>query len=200
MSNSILNINDLPSIDEVKKITQALALVDAIIMPEWEYRFFSFNANWDGAGREMMASMRDGSGSEYFINFTQGGVAGKVLSDDQLADASASLSHVPDSFSGFKSEPAFSLGNATFFFWRSRDSSVWKSSPNNLACYPLLGFLIGGFKAYLDWAEGYYEKSIDHDVLKDVFTSLTVNASQLSILNSELSLEDLEEDLNEILQ
>jgi hypothetical protein len=199
MSNSIQKINDLPSIEEVKKISQGLALVDAILMPEWEYRYFSFNSNWDGNRSEMMASMRDGSGSEYFINFTEGGVAGKVLSDEQLSDASAFLVHVPDSFTGFKNEPAFSLDNATFFFWRERDSSAWEASPSDLASYPLLGFLVGGIAGYLDWAESYYEKSIDHDVLKDVFTSLTININQLSILNPDLTLEDLEEDLKEIL-
>ncbi len=200
MNNSIQNINDLPSIEEVKRVSQGLALIDAILMPEWEYRYFSFNCNWDGNRGEMMASMRDGSGSEYFINFTKHGVAGKVLFNGQLPDASAFLSHVPDSFSDFKVELAFNLTNATFFFWRERDSCVWESSPNHLTCHPLLGFLIGGFKNYFDWAEGYYEKSIDHDVLKDVFTSLTVNDYQLSILNPDLSLEDLEKDLKEIFQ
>ncbi len=200
MNNSILNINDLPSIDEVKKVSQALALVDAIIMPEWEYRFFSFNGNWDGNSGEMMASMRDGSGIEYFIHFTKNGVAGKVLYDKQLSDASKFLLCVPESFSTFKNEPAFGLDKATFFFWREKDNSTWESSPNNLACYPLLDFLAGGFENYLDWAENYYEKNIDHDVLKNVFTSLTINTSQLSILNPTLSLKELHDDINEILQ
>ena len=79
MSNAIKNINDLPSIDEVRKISQGLALIDSIIMPEWECRYFSFNSNWDGSRGEMMASMRDGTGAEYFINFSEIGVVGKVF-------------------------------------------------------------------------------------------------------------------------
>jgi hypothetical protein len=27
-------------------------VLDAILSPEWEYRFFSFNAEWDSAKRE----------------------------------------------------------------------------------------------------------------------------------------------------
>lgn len=67
MIKNIVNINDLPSIDEVKRRSQALALLDAILMPQWEFRYFSFNCNWDGSGNEMMASMKDGSGGEYFL-------------------------------------------------------------------------------------------------------------------------------------
>jgi hypothetical protein len=199
MSNSIQNINDLPSIDEVKEISQGLALIDAIIMPDWEYRYFSFNSNWDGNRGEMMASMRDGSGREYFINFADAGVAGKVFFEESLADVSSSLGLVPDCFSGFKNEAAFSLANATFFFWRECSRAVWVASPENLKAYPLLGFLVNGVAGYHRWAEDYYERSIDSDVLKDVFTSLAVTADQLAVLNPDVTLEDLEEDLQEIL-
>lgn len=199
MNTSIKHINDLPSIDKMKKISQGLALADAILMPEWEYRYFSFNNNWDGNRNEMMASMRNGAGSEYFINFTKYGAVGKVLSSEFSADTSKTLKPVPDKFSSFKKEPAFNLNNATLFFWHENDSSTWKASPNNLASYPLLGFLANGISTYTDWAENYYQKSINHDVLKDVFTSLTVDTSQLSILNPNLTLESLENDLNEIL-
>ncbi len=66
MDSSILYINELPSVERVKYVAQGLALLDAIIMPEWECRCFSFNCNWDGAGQEMMGSMRDGSGLSIF--------------------------------------------------------------------------------------------------------------------------------------
>lgn len=199
MTHSIQNIKDLPSIDEVKKVSQGLALIDAIIMPEWEYRYFSFNSNWDGNRGEMMASMRDGSGGEYFINFTGAGVTGKVLFEDSLTCVSPSLSLVPDSFFGFKNEAAFSVANATFFFWREKNSIAWMASPENLKAYPLLGFLTNGVVGYHSWAEDYYEKSIDSNVLKDVFNSLVITADQLAVLNPDVTLEDLEEDIQEIL-
>lgn len=41
MIYAIQNINDLPSPDTLRKRLQGLALADAIIMPEWEYRYFS---------------------------------------------------------------------------------------------------------------------------------------------------------------
>ncbi len=146
-----------------------------------------------------MASMRDGSGGEYFINFTSAGVAGKVLFEESLSDVSQPLGLVPDCFSGFKNEAAFSIANATFFFWREENKAAWIASPENLKSYPLLASLVNGITGYHSWAEDYYEKNIDSNVLKDVFTSLTVTADQLAILNPDVTLEDLEEDLQEIL-
>ncbi len=55
----------LPDIEGLRKLTQSLAMLDAIMSPEWEYRYYSFNSKWDDG--EMMASMRNGSGDEYFI-------------------------------------------------------------------------------------------------------------------------------------
>ena len=56
---------DLPDIPTVRRRSQALAILDAILCPEWAYRYFSFDSRW-GPGEEM-ASMRNGSGDEYSI-------------------------------------------------------------------------------------------------------------------------------------
>lgn len=64
-------LKSLPDIEDLRKLTQSLAMLDAIMSPEWEYRYYSFNSKW-GEG-EMMASMRNGSGDEYFILFDSHG-------------------------------------------------------------------------------------------------------------------------------
>jgi hypothetical protein len=64
-------LKSLPDIEGLRKLTQSLAMLDAIMSPEWEYRYYSFNSKW-GEG-EMMASMRNGSGDEYFILFNSHG-------------------------------------------------------------------------------------------------------------------------------
>lgn len=73
------------------------------------------------------------------------------------------------------------------------------ASPENLKAYPLLVFLVNGVAGYHRWAEDYYEKNIDSNVLKEVFTSLAITSDQLAILNPDVTLEDLEEELQEIL-
>ncbi len=61
----------LPDIESLKRLSQSLAMLDAIMAPEWEYRYYSFNAKW-GEG-EIKATMRDGSGDDYFILFNNHG-------------------------------------------------------------------------------------------------------------------------------
>jgi hypothetical protein len=39
--------------------------------PDWEYRYFSFDSKWDL--NEMMASMRNGQGDDFFILFNNNG-------------------------------------------------------------------------------------------------------------------------------
>lgn len=198
MDHEILKINNLPSIDEVKKRSQGLALLDAIIMPEWEHRYFSFNGNWDGCRTEMMASMRDGSGDEYFLHFSEKGAVGKVLYGNKMENVSPLLSSVPNHFSGFKQEAAFNLNNTTFYFWRNHGDETWSVLLNDLKSYALLGFLVGGVLYYHGWAEEYYDRKINLEMLKDVFNTLGINSKQLEILNPELNNDALSEDILEI--
>jgi hypothetical protein len=43
MPVSTRDLSQLPSIDRLEKITQSIAMLDAIVSPNWEYRCFSFN-------------------------------------------------------------------------------------------------------------------------------------------------------------
>src|ERR1700722_13099293 len=58
----------LPEVGGLRRLSQSLAMLDAILCPEWQYRYHSFNANW--AAGEEMASMRNGCGDDYFIVFS----------------------------------------------------------------------------------------------------------------------------------
>lgn len=65
-------ISRLPDVEESRCIFQAAAMLEAILMPEWEYRYYSYNAHWDE--KEQMASMRDGEGEHYFALFQPEGL------------------------------------------------------------------------------------------------------------------------------
>ena len=67
---STRDLSRLGGLSIIERVSQSIAVLDAILSPEWDYRFFSFNAAWDPANRERMASMRDGSGDEYFAVFS----------------------------------------------------------------------------------------------------------------------------------
>ncbi len=66
-------MTSLPSIPELLVRTKALAALDLVLSPEWEYRYYSFNAAW--SPNEQMASMRNGSGDEWWLVFHADGWA-----------------------------------------------------------------------------------------------------------------------------
>ena len=47
-------------------------MLDAVLSPEWDSRYYSFNSHWDQ--ETALASMRDGCGDGYFILFTPAGL------------------------------------------------------------------------------------------------------------------------------
>src|SRR5262245_44034411 len=66
---------DLPKSNVLRRVCQAMATLDALIMQEWEFRYYSHNSRWDP--QQEMASMRNGSGDHYCFLFTVGGGAFK---------------------------------------------------------------------------------------------------------------------------
>lgn len=68
---STRNLSELPDIDTLKRLFQSLAMLDAILSLEWQYRYYSFNAEWDV--NEALGSMRNGCGNHLFALFTCAG-------------------------------------------------------------------------------------------------------------------------------
>jgi hypothetical protein len=123
----------LPDVEGLRKLTQSLAMLDAIMSPEWEYRYYSFNSKWDDG--EMMASMRNGSGDDYFIIFDSHSAIMKGFDHESaMSPWSAEeeklwpglFDDVPDEFQSFLSEPAFSIQETTFCIWRRYVDSSWQ--------------------------------------------------------------------------
>ncbi len=68
---STQHLAELPEIKTLQKLCKALATLDAIISREWEYRYYSYNNAWDKIKQEEYFQMRDGSGDEFQILFSQ---------------------------------------------------------------------------------------------------------------------------------
>lgn len=43
MAISTSNSQDLPDVPTLKRLLQSIAMLDAILKAEWEYRYYSFN-------------------------------------------------------------------------------------------------------------------------------------------------------------
>jgi hypothetical protein len=202
----------LPDIESLRRLSQSLAMLDAIMSPDWESRYYSFNSKW-GEG-EVMASMRDGSGDEYFILFNPHGVIVKGFAHESPMSPYATesgkpwagvLDDAPDEFKNFLSEPAFSIGDTTFCIWRRYTDSSWQVGSID---YPeggdpdgsedLLSILDGQPSAYKEFAEYYYEKEIDLSAVEHIYQHRALTPEIVAALNADVSLGGLKSDVKEI--
>lgn len=183
MSLAVLNnLDNFPHPDVLKKASQSLAMLEAIIMPEWDYRYFSFNNFWDNG--ESMGSMRDGEGNELFILFYASTAIGKVFAKDHYLsnmDIDVLKSQVPSKFSRFINEPAFSMNDISFCFWYENLTKKWTSKfiSND---FEYLGFFCD-YAEYHHWAEEYYEKEIDISIVKDIYNHTPATKEIIERLN-----------------
>lgn len=168
----------LPSIPVLRRVAQSLAMLDAILCPEWEYRYYSFNAAW-GPGREM-ASMRNGSGDDWFLLFP---------------------SEVPPEFSSFLNEPAFSLANATFCYWRRAAEATWSRvaglAPDD-GSDEMLKLLVSGPSTYQQWAQEYFEVPVALEGVMAVFNHSPLSDTLIRSLNPEADIAGVHADASEI--
>jgi hypothetical protein len=209
-SSEILKI--LPAIDELRKLSQALAMLDAILSPEWEYRYYSFNSKWDSD--EMLASMRNGSGDGYFLLFNPAGAILKGFDHESPMSPYASqwgkvwpevLDGVPAEFQNFLAEPAFSMEDTTFCLWRRHGDPAWQTGQIS---YPqgedpdgsvdLLSILGGTAAAYQAFAREYYEQEIDLAAIQHIYDGKPLTSGIVKSLNENLDLDDLDADIEEI--
>lgn len=182
----------LPSISDLRRMTRSLAMLDAILCPEWEYRYFSFDNAW-APGMEM-ASMRNGCGDDWFLLFDPAGAALKgfahELSDKQFG---AKLqAQVPGVLSAFLNEPAFSMQDATFCYWRKADDADWskvEGGPEEDGAGDMLSLLVSGPTAYKAWAEGYFEVPVDLDAVSAVFAHVPLNDALIQMLNPDADVD-----------
>src|SRR5438309_1238962 len=111
---STRNVISIPPIEELRALVQSLAMLDAIVMRDWEYRYYSFNCRW--AEGEQMASMRNGEGDGWYCGFGVGGAFLKGFDhESEMSPWSKEsskvwpgvLDSVPEAFKAFSTEPAF---------------------------------------------------------------------------------------------
>ncbi|WFR64973.1 hypothetical protein P9222_13690 [Paenibacillus amylolyticus] len=194
-------IDKLPPISKCKQILKAAAMLDAILMSEWEYRYYSYNSQWDT--NEQMASMRDGQGNHYFAIFSPNGLIIKGFDKEYAlqhkVDRSDVVKSVPEAFHTFLTEPAFVMDQTTFCIWSVADQEGW-SAGTVLGDheYELLEILVGGAKYYHAWAQDYYEIALNIKLVEQVFDMKPIDEVLLHQLNVELRLSDIEDEIAEI--
>lgn len=206
------SLRELPNVDELKRTCQSLALLDAIVMADWEYRYYSFDANW--GDDESLASMRDGSGDAFFILFNSAGAIVKGYAHESaMAQHSVDtgevwpgvLNEVPPEFEAVLNDPAFVAEETSFCVWRKRGDLAWQTGKIEFpdsdyadGSEELLAILDGKPETYAAWASEYYERPIPVEAVREIYAHKPLTQQLVSRLNPDRSLEDLESDLDEI--
>jgi hypothetical protein len=199
----------LPDLAAIKQRTRALAMVEAIVCPEWEDRYYSYSCEW-GSGEEM-ASMRNGQGDDWFLLFGPFGVGIKGLAHETKLAGDAELlaearHRIPSAFSSFLNEPAFGWDWMSFCYWRSQQDRAWSRVVHPRAeraeledgSSEFLALLHEPASAYVEFAEWYYERSLPLPVVEVIYRNEPVTQEVVQALNSELSLSAVAADAAEI--
>ena len=128
-------LSALPDVITLRRKAQSLAVLDAIMSPDWQYRYYSFNSQWDAD--EMMASRKNGSGDELYVLFNPTGAILKSFDHESFMSPWARedeslwphiFAQVPADFQAFLKEPAFDIPNTTFCVWRRNEESCFAAA------------------------------------------------------------------------
>jgi hypothetical protein len=125
----------LPGVSVLRDLCRSMAVLEAVLSPDWESRYHSFDAGW--GPEEEMASMRNGEGDEYSIVFSaQGayirGFAREVVMSPYGSDGPwpGVLDSVPDVFRHCVEESAFcdedGMPVVTACLWRETHDDHWQ--------------------------------------------------------------------------
>jgi hypothetical protein len=203
---STRDLSSLPDIQGLRRLTQALATLDAILSSEAEYRYYRFDSHWDDG--EMMASMQDGSGDEWHALFCASGVAIHGLAHEAPmfqyeCPRPGLFDGLPEEFhTNFLHEPAFDTANTTFCIWRRTADVAWGHGPVQLppgddpdGSADLLAILSGEPEQYVRFAAEYYERDVNAEAVAAVYRHVPLTEALIRVLNPDRTLGVLSDDL-----
>ena len=205
---STKNLDRLPEIEDFIRITQSLAALDAILSSDWEYRYYSFDSKW--SDNQQMASMRDGSGDQWFSVISKQGVAllGLAHESPQYTPDNPKpwvYDQLPPEFDkNLRREPAFDSENSTLCIWRLASDSKWssgittESSLTDDGSEQLLTILEGRPNQYAEYAAEYYERTVAVELIQSVYDHKPITRMMAASINPDVVMDPLKKDLVQI--
>ncbi|SDG60025.1 hypothetical protein SAMN05421827_108122 [Pedobacter terrae] len=202
---STKNLSLLPDRKTLEAICKAISVLDAIICQEWQYRYYSFNSEWDT--NEQCLQMRNGSGEEMHILFLDNGcVINGFAHEYKQQDKTKLTADLPSIFNEFiYGEPVASLGT-TFCIWTTEPKNWQVGQLENIEDHSeeMLSIFDGNPQTYVDWATDYFEGSykesgIPLETVSKIYNGQTLTKEMvLSIVEELGDWQQLETDLKEI--
>ena len=158
--------------------------------------------------------MRDGCGDEYFAVFSPIGCIIKGFAHESKMSPCATdkksvwpgvLDAVPSAFANFLTELAFSMANTTFYLWRIVADSCWSRGAVEFpegadpdSSEELLWMLDGDPLTYWDFAQNYYERSVNLSAVSRIYKQMPLTRKLVAALNPEIDWSVLIKDALEI--
>ncbi|MFJ8661274.1 hypothetical protein [Streptomyces sp. NPDC093795] len=200
----------LPGIEELRDHCRGLAMVEAIVCPEWGDRYYSF--------AKEVALMRDGQGDEYAIVFSPAGAFVHGFAHEAPMSPWARmddpevwpgvLDDVPEVFRPYVPEEEQGESPAvTACLWRETADTVWRTG---IITFPTWGdgepdgsdtlfelLVDRSAEAYAEWATDYYETPLDLEAVRHVLALRPLTPEIVAALNPDVGLADLAEDIAE---
>jgi hypothetical protein len=177
----------------------ALAMLDAIICPELQYRYFSFDAAW--GDDEQMAAMCNGDGDHWFLHLSDCGAALKgyvqeLPRGDARAMARQVQRSVPAEFGAFLHDPSFSMGDVSYCYWRRSSDPEWSKVGHpdaGLAHWSdgsadYLSILLAPASCYYDYATDYFECEPPLASIEHIYGHAPLTAAIVKSLNPQMTL------------
>ena len=209
---STRSLHILPDIEPLRRVCQAVATLDAVLSPEWEFRYFTYQRSWDP--QKQLASMRDEMGDEWFLLFSEEGAILKgFVPDAVMAESAIKRGHpwpgilddVPPVLGEILHDPRLGGNRATFCVWRQRSDKEWRRGriqfppgPDPDGSEHLMAVLDGDPVSYTRWAEQYYEIEIPFIEVRRIYMHRPMTEDMARALNPNTDWGSLIDELQKI--
>jgi hypothetical protein len=202
---STKTLSQLPDQKTMQKICKSVAVLDAIMCQEWEFRYFSYQSDW--ADCEEFCEIRNSSGDHTLILFREDGCVINGYSNMHgEPNKEKTTANLPPIFNEFIfGEPVNTIGT-TFCLWTT-DSKAWESG-NEVdfedESEAFLFIFDGKPETYVAWATDYFdgdfqESGIPLETVKAIYEGKTLTKTMvLSLVEDLEDWEQLIADLAEI--
>jgi hypothetical protein len=201
-------------IEELRRITKILAVLEAVMESDESLRYHHFHSEWDKEKQEQLAEVNDGSGNDMYILFSPAGVVIKGFDHESGMSRHARddfdifpgiYDDLPAVFSNQLEDPAFEKDDVTFCLWRGASDKHWHTGKVQIPDDDddgsgfLLNTLHASAEDYCDWAEDYYEREIPFEIVEQIYQDLKVDEQTARKLNPEVDYSEVEAEIKEIL-
>jgi hypothetical protein len=202
------NLDQMPDPTQLRRLLKSLSMLDAIVSPDWESRYYSYNAGWSDDSE--MGSMRNGCGDQWFALLTERGVGIVGLAHESAMfrpgdPRPGMFDGLPDALAELRTEPAFDSDNCSFCLWCLAADGTWRRGPVEMAdgddpdgSADLLHLFDLDPESYVTFAADYYEVMLPIDAVEAIYAHEPLHEALVSSLNEDVSLDDLQSDLTEI--